>query len=60
MVDQDIERILPICSYCKAIKPYEDKPNVWRSKESLSNYDKLMDEANLSYGMCPPCEERVR
>jgi len=48
-----LQGILPICSYCKNIR---DDKNYWQNVESyISNHT----EAKFSHGICPDCYESV-
>jgi PAS domain S-box-containing protein len=50
----ELQRILPICMYCKNIRNDE---NYWQTVEAyLSQHPQIA----LSHGICPTCHERVR
>jgi CheY-like chemotaxis protein len=48
-----LQRILPICSYCKHVR---DDQNYWQSVEC---YISEHSEAQFSHSICPPCYESV-
>jgi len=48
---QQLETLLPICSYCKNIR---DDSNSWRPVEEYIN---RQTHAELSHGICPKCYE---
>jgi phosphoserine phosphatase RsbU/P len=50
---QQLQRLLPICAYCKRIR---DDGNYWQQVESY-----IADHAGLqfSHSVCPDCYERV-
>ncbi len=51
---QQLEGILPICSYCKKIR---DGQQGWHELEAyISNHS----EAHFSHGICPDCADRAR
>jgi phosphoserine phosphatase RsbU/P len=45
--------LLPICSYCKAIRSDD---NYWHQ---VDNYLSEQSDAKLSHGICPPCYARL-
>ena len=49
-----LDGLLPICSYCKAIRSDE---NYW---EQLEEYVSNHSEATFSHGICPSCFDRVK
>ena len=50
----ELQKILPICMYCKSIRNDE---NYWQTVEAyLSDHGQF----SLSHGICPACHERVR
>ena len=50
----ELQRILPICMYCKSIR---DDENYWQTVESyLSRHQQI----SLSHGICPDCHDKVR
>lgn len=49
-----LRELLPICSWCKAIKTDE---NYW---ESLENYLIKKMNANLTHGICSSCKENLK
>jgi PAS domain S-box-containing protein len=49
-----LQKILPICMYCKSIRNDE---NYWQTVEAyLSHHTQI----SLSHGICPSCHEKVR
>lgn len=48
----NLEKFLPICSYCKKIR---DKDNNWHSIES---YITGKTETEFSHGLCPDCAKK--
>ena len=50
---QQMERLLPICSYCHKIREGEEGP--W---ETLESYVGARTGSSFSHGVCPDCEER--
>ena len=48
-----LQGLLPICSYCKSIR---DDKNYWHQVET---YIKSHSDAEFSHGICPPCWEKV-
>ena len=46
--------LLPICSYCKAIRTDED---YWQKVEE---YVIQHSEATFTHGICPPCFDKVK
>jgi PAS domain S-box-containing protein len=49
----ELQKILPICMYCKSIR---DDENYWQTVEAyLSHHTQI----SLSHGICPSCHERV-
>jgi PAS domain S-box-containing protein len=51
---KELQRILPICMYCKNIR---DDENYWQTVET---YISRHTQAKFSHGICPTCFERVR
>jgi CheY-like chemotaxis protein len=49
---QQLEGLLPICSYCKRIR---DSSERW---ESIERYVEARSEAQFSHGYCPDCYEK--
>jgi CheY-like chemotaxis protein len=49
----DLQGLLPICSYCKSIR---DDKNYWHQVEA---YVKSHSGAKFSHGICPSCWEKV-
>ncbi|HVH08711.1 MAG TPA: response regulator, partial [Gemmatimonadales bacterium] len=49
---QQLEGLLPICSYCKRIR--DDKEN-WNS---LEGYIEKRSDAQFSHGICPDCHTK--
>lgn len=47
-----LEKILPICSYCKKIR---DSGNTWHNVE---NYIRDKTDTEFSHGICPECAEK--
>ena len=47
-----LEKILPICSYCKRIR---DRNNSWRSVEE---YIGVRTDTEFSHGLCPECAKK--
>ncbi len=50
---QQLERLLPICSYCKKIR---DDGNHW---EQLESYMSQVTEFKFSHSICPCCYENI-
>jgi len=50
---QQLQGLLPICSYCKSIR---DDKNYWHQVES---YVRSTSEAEFRHGICPDCWESV-
>jgi DNA-binding response OmpR family regulator len=50
---RQLSGLLPICSYCKAIR---DDNDYW---QQLETYLVEHSEAQFSHGICPPCFDRV-
>ena len=51
---KELQRILPICMYCKSIR---DDQDYWQTVEAyLSQHTQI----SLSHGICPACHEKVR
>ena len=50
---QQLNGLLPICSYCKKIR---DDRNYWQQVEG---YISKHSEVQFSHGICPDCYERV-
>lgn len=50
---RDLQKILPICSYCKNIR---DDENYWHTVET---YLSQHTNTRLSHGICPACYENV-
>jgi phosphoserine phosphatase RsbU/P len=48
-----LQGLLPICSYCKSIR---DDQNYWHQVDA---YVKSHSEAEFSHGICPSCWEKV-
>jgi sigma-B regulation protein RsbU (phosphoserine phosphatase) len=48
-----LQGLLPICSYCKSIR---DDQNYWHQVEA---YVRSRTEAQFSHGICPACWEKV-
>lgn len=48
-----LQGLLPICSYCKSIR---DDNNYWHQVES---YIKTHTDAKFSHGVCPGCWEKI-
>jgi sigma-B regulation protein RsbU (phosphoserine phosphatase) len=51
---QQLQGLLPICSYCKSIRSHEDE-NYWQGVEQ---YITEHSDAQFSHGICPGCSER--
>jgi PAS domain S-box-containing protein len=50
----ELQKILPICMYCKSIR---NDDNYWQTVEAyLSHHTQI----SLSHGICPTCHEKVR
>jgi PAS domain S-box-containing protein len=50
----ELQKILPICMYCKSVRNDE---NYWQTVETyLSQHGQF----SLSHGICPTCHEKVR
>jgi hypothetical protein len=49
---RQLEGILPICGFCKAIR---DEHGEW---QRLENYVSSRTEASFTHGLCPACTER--
>jgi len=50
---KQLQRLVPICSYCKKIR---DDGNFWQQVES---YMSAHTEARFSHGICPDCMESI-
>jgi DNA-binding response OmpR family regulator len=50
---RQLQGLLPICSYCKAIR---NDQNYW---EQLETYVSDHSEANFSHGICPSCYQKI-
>jgi phosphoserine phosphatase RsbU/P len=50
---QQLQGLLPICSYCKSIR---DDQNYWHKVEAYLAHH---SDAQFSHGICPPCWEKV-
>jgi phosphoserine phosphatase RsbU/P len=50
---QQLEGLLPICSYCKRIR---DQAEQW---QSIERYLEKRSEAQFSHGICPDCYSKV-
>ena len=50
---RELQRILPICMYCKSIR---DDENYWQTVE---NYISEHTKTRFSHGICPACYDRV-
>lgn len=51
---RELQRILPICMYCKSIR---DDENYWHSVEA---YISRHTHSRFSHGICPQCFDKVR
>jgi len=49
---KELQRLLPICSYCKKVR---DDQNFWQQVES---YMTVHSEFRFSHGVCPECWEK--
>lgn len=50
---RELQKILPICMYCKNIR---DDANYWQTVES---YISTHTDTLFSHGICPPCYEKI-
>jgi PAS domain S-box-containing protein len=50
---RELQRVLPICMYCKSIR---DEENAWRT---IEQYISDHTHTRFSHGICPTCYERV-
>ena len=50
---KELQRILPICSYCKSVR---DDQNYWHTVEQ---YISRHTNTQFSHGICPTCYEKV-
>jgi PAS domain S-box-containing protein len=51
---KELEKILPICMYCKNVRNDE---NYWQTVEAYLSHH---SQTSFSHGICPNCFERVR
>ncbi len=54
-----LERLLPICAWCKRIRPEEEQPD--READWVRVEDYIADhvEAEFTHGMCPDCATKM-
>lgn len=53
-----LERILPICSFCKKIRAKDQDPNNQKSWIPIESYITEKTEAMFSHGLCPECRQQ--
>lgn len=53
----NLEQILPICSYCKKIRKANSEPQQQDSWEKIEFYISHKTTSTFSHGMCPECME---
>lgn len=53
-----LERILPICSFCKKIRVKDQDPTLQKSWIPIESYITEKTEAMFSHGLCPECREK--
>ncbi len=56
---QNLEAILPICSYCKKILKGSGKPNELESWQPIEAYVSEQTKSQLSHGICPACMAKL-
>jgi len=49
-----VRRLLPVCAWCDRIRTEE---GTW---ESMEGYLERVEDADVSHGVCPECERRMR
>ncbi len=56
---QTLEKILPICSYCKKIRKTDADPEKIESWQQIESYIGDKTDTRFSHGICPECYEKM-
>lgn len=56
---QKLEKILPICSYCKKIRKADADPEKIESWQQIETYIGDKTDTRFSHGICPECYEKM-
>ena len=57
---QKLEKILPICSYCKKIRKADADPEKIESWQQIETYIGAKTDTRFSHGICPECYEKMQ
>jgi len=57
---QTLEKILPICSYCKKIRKADADPEKMESWQQIETYIGDKTDTRFSHGICPECYEKMQ
>jgi hypothetical protein len=57
---QALEKILPICSYCKKIRKTDADPEKIESWQQIESYIGNKTDTRFSHGICPECYEKMQ
>jgi hypothetical protein len=56
---QTLEKILPICSYCKKIRKADADPEKIESWQQIETYIGDKTDTRFSHGICPECYDKM-
>ncbi len=54
-----LERLLPICSYCKKIRDDSGKDHGQGEWITVEKYISQLTDTDLTHGICPECHKKV-
>ncbi len=55
-----LERLIPICAYCKKVRKPDSNPKDLKSWESIETFVGERTTASFTHGICPECADKLR